>query len=73
MATYISSDGTKKVIEEMHTDNIINALAKKNRELFYAKNQEEHDEIQETINALQKELEKRQDKQLSEKIEKGWE
>lgn len=73
MATYISSDGTKKIIEEMHTDNIINALAKKNRELFYAKSQEEHDTIQETINALQKELEKRQDKLLSEKIEKGWE
>ena len=73
MTTYISSDGTAKQIEEMNPEHLLNALSKKMREIFYVKNEEEFNEIQNTINSLFAEYEKRVGKFLADKLEKGWE
>lgn len=73
MATYISSDGKVNQIEEMNPEHLINALSKKMREIFYVKSEEEFNEIQNTINSLYAEYEKRVGKFLSEKLENGWE
>lgn len=72
MATYISSDGKVNQIEEMNPEHLINALSKKMREIFYVKSEEEFNEIQNTINSLYAEYEKRVGKFLAEKLENGW-
>lgn len=72
MATYTSSDGTTVAIDTMNTEHILNALTKKMREIFYVKSEEEFNNIQNTINSLYAEYEKRVDKYLTEKLEEGW-
>lgn len=69
---YISSDGTRKNVKELHIEYLINALAKCNREIFSSKNEEEFNKMLSNIEALENELNNRFNQFLFEKIEKGW-
>ena len=70
--TYISSDNTEKDVRSLHTEYIINALAKAHREFY---NQEISSEVRNkyirNITVLENELAKRQADYLAEKNKAG--
>ena len=66
---YISSDGTKKNVEVMNYEYLVNALAKSMREIFNSINVEEYNKYINNIQILYNEIYNRMDKFLTEKID----
>jgi hypothetical protein len=69
---YISSDGTKKNVETLNSEYIINAINKSQREIFNSQNLEEYNKYTNNITILREELDKRIDKFVQENID-SWE
>ena len=69
---YISSDGTKKNVETLNSEYIINAINKSQREIFNSQSLEEYNKYTNNITVLREELDKRIDKFVQENID-SWE
>jgi hypothetical protein len=69
---YISSDGTKKNVETLNSEYIINAINKSQREIFNSQSLEEYNKYTNNITILREELDKRIDKFVQENID-SWE
>ena len=69
---YISSDGTKKNVETLNSEYIINAINKSQREIFNSQSLEEYNKYTNNITILREELDKRIDKFVRENLD-SWE
>ena len=56
---YVSSNGDILRIKDMDSVYLVNAYAKKHRELYNCKTKKEFSEVKETMNNLQEEIETR--------------
>lgn len=66
---YVSSDGTKKDVESMNYEYIVNALSKALREVFESKDVSEYNKYVTNIQILYNEAYSRIEKFLAEKID----